>query len=316
MVILVTGATGFVGRAVVGALDRVDADVRCLVRLPGHERVLSSFKADIHYGSVADSAALRAAFHSVDVMVHLVAVIRQKGNATFDNVNRMGTENVVAAAREAGVGRFLYISAIGAAEGPQLPYLHSKWQAEQAVINSGLPYTILRPSLLFGPGDEFINTLACLVRSAPIIPVPGSGRTLYQPLAVMDLARCISDTLFRDDLLGQTIEIGGPQHLSYNEMVDTVARTCGLRRWKAHLPVFAMKAAVRLLEALTPRPPATSEQLKMISIPNIADVSAVKETFVFEPMPLEGNIDFVKQIGLRDAIRGAAGFMPSSIRDH
>ena len=209
MIALVTGATGFLGREVVKALCSHGAEVRCLVHTPGNDRVLVGCRVDVHYGSTGDPAALKAVFCDVDVVVHLVAVIREKGAVTFEEVNRRGTENVVAAARNAGARHFIHMSAIGAADNPQYPYLNSKWQAEKVVIGSGIPYTILRASLLFGQGDGFINTLAGLVRAFPVVPIAGSGRSKFQPMAVDEVARCVAAAADSEELMGKVIEIGG-----------------------------------------------------------------------------------------------------------
>lgn len=314
MIVLVTGATGFVGRAVAKALSSTDATVRCLVRTPGNESVLSGQNLDIHYGNVSDQAALRSALYDVDVVIHLVAVIRQSKKATFESVNRRGTENVVAAAVEAGVKQFIYISAIGAVDNPVYGYLHSKWQAEQAVITSGLPYTIIRPSIQFGEGDEFINSLAGLVRALPFVPIFGPRRSRYQPVAVGDVARCIAASVDNEDLKGKVIEIGGPDQLSYSDMIDIILDTYQIRKLKLHIPMPVVRLFVRLMEALLPRPPATSEQLRMMAIPNVAKQDTVEGLFDFKPRPLAGNIEYIKAIGFLDGLRIALGAMPTNIR--
>ena len=316
MLALVTGATGFLGRHVVRALGSQGAEVRCLIRNPDSAGVLEGQQVEIHYGSVADPAALRAAFYGMDVVVHLVAVIRESGSATFDEVNLRGTENVVAAAKAGGARQFIYISAIGAADDPTYPYLHSKWKAEQAVIGSGLPYTILRPSVVFGLGDGFVNLIAGLVRAFPIVPVVGSGRNRFQPIAVGEVARCIAAAANNEDLMNRVVEIGGPTHLSYNDIVDIIAKTYRVRRFKLHVPISAMLPVTRLMEALLPSPPATTHQIRMIAVPNVADLSTVEEVFGFKPQPLEGNIGYTSLIGVLDGLRMALGMMPRRIRDH
>ena len=316
MIALVTGATGFVGREVVKALGSRGIEVRCLVHTPGNEGVLAGQNIDVHYGSVQDPAALRAAIYGVDVVIHLVAVIREWGAATFDAVNKVGTENVVAAARDAGVKHFVEMSAIGAADVPSYPYLYSKWRAEQAVVESGLPYTILRASILFGRGDEFINALAGLVRSFPIVPVAGSGRNKFQPIAVDEVARCLAESVAGQGPLGKVIEIGGPDHLPYNDIIDIIASTYGTRRLKLHVPLQVMMLAARLMEATLPRPPATTEQLRMASLDNIGELGTVEEVYGFKPRPLRGNIDFIKEISTLDGLKISLGFIPRKIRDH
>ena len=317
MVVLVTGATGFVGRRVVRELLEHNYGVRCLVHSPGRERIFPPRSVDVQYGSVTDRDALASAFQGVDRVVHLVAVIRQGSGATFSQINHQGTANVVEAAKQSGgVRHFVQISAIGAANNPRYPYLYSKWQGEQEVANSELPYTILRPSLIFGEGDEFINALAALVKAFPLVPVVGQGRNRLQPIAAEDVAKCIVLTLDRDDLKSRTIEMGGPEQLSYNQIVGLVARTMGKRRLRFHIPVLLMRLNVALMELLLPRPPITTEELRMLPIRNVAELGMVEETFGFTPRPLEGNIGFVNSMSFSDAIKVTLGFMPAHIRDH
>ena len=322
MIALVTGSTGFLGREVVKALlsqdiEAQDVEVRCLVRTHGREEIFGGRQVDIRYGGIGDPATLRAACRDVDALVHLVAIIREKGDdTTFDRVNHMGTRNVVEAAREEGVKRFIHVSAIGARDDPAYPYLYSKWQGEQAVINGGIPYTIIRPSLLFGDGDEFINSLAGLVRAFPIVPVAGSGRNRFQPIAVDEVARCVAESIGREDLADRTVEVGGPEHLSYNDMIDIICRTYRVRRLRLHIPLPVMRMMVRLMEVVLPKPPATTEQLRMVSLPNVTEPDAVENVYGFKPRPLEGNIDFIKRIGFWDGINISIGLMPPNIRDH
>ena len=202
MLVVVTGATGFLGRRVVRELVDRRHQVRCLVHVPGRERIFDHREVEVHYGNVLDSGSLTAAFYNAEAVVHLVAIIRPTRRLTFDLVNRQGAANVAAAAREAGSRQFQYVSALGAASDQSYSYFYSKWQAEQEVVNSGLPYTIIRPGVLFGQGDEFITALAMLVRLFPLTPVFGSGDNRLQPIAAEDLARCIAISLERNELRG------------------------------------------------------------------------------------------------------------------
>jgi NADH dehydrogenase len=317
MVVLVTGATGFLGRRVVQELLNRNYEVRCLVHTPGRERIFPDRSVDVRYGRITDPETLESACQEVEQVIHLVAVIRQQRDASFDQINRQGTANVLAAAKEAGsVRHFIHVSALGAANNPHYPYLYSKWQAEQEVMNSGLPYTIFRPSLIFGQGDEFINALAALVRVFPLVPVVGAGRNRLQPILVEDVARCLVLAADRDDLKSKTIEIGGPQQLSYNQIVGLVAQTMGKRGVRFHVPVWLMRLNVWFMELLLPRPPITSEELRMLQVRNVTEVETVEETFGFSPQPLMGNIDFVKSVGFGDGLKMSLGFMPAHIRDH
>ncbi len=248
-------------------------------------------------------------------MVHLVAIIRERGDLTF-RVNRQGTAHVVAAARQAGVRCFAHLSAIGAKDDPRFPYLQSKARGEQAVIQSGVPYTILRGSILFGLGDGFINTLAGVVRLAPLVPVAGNGKTRFQPIHVQDMTTCLVQALERDDLRGHTIEIGGPAHLTYDQIMGVIARTYGKWRRSVHVPLPVMRRLVWAMERAMPHPLATTHQLSMLAFDNVAQLDTVERVFGFTPRPLEGNIDYVHGVSFWDAVRIVMGFMPRRIRDH
>ena len=316
MLVLVTGATGFVGRLVVRELQDHHHRVRCLVHTPGRDRLFSDRSVEVQYGSVTDPAALAETFYNVEVVIHLVGIIRQGRRRSFDQINRQGVANVVAAAKETGVKHFIEVSAIGATNNSTYPYLYSKWRGEQEVANSGLPYTILRSSIMFGEGDEFLNVMAGLVRVSPLVPVAGSGRNRFQPIAAADVARCVVLAVDREDLKGKTIEIGGPQQLSYNEIIGAVARTLGKRRLYFHLPVWLMYLATSVVQRLQPRPLITTDQLRMLSLRNVAELGVVEQIFGFTPRPLEGNIDYVRSVGFWDGIKIAFGSMPNQIRDH
>ena len=316
MLVLVTGATGFLGRRVVRELQERHHTVRCLVHTPGGERLFPDRTPDIYYGNVTDPEALAEAANGVDIVIHLVAIIRQRRRATFEAINHRGTANVVAAAKQSGVKHFVHVSANGVTNDVQFRYLYSKWQGEQEVINSGLPYTILRPTLMFGPGDEFLNTLAGLARIFPLVPVVGSGRNRYQPIAVEDVARCLALSVDRQDLKGKILDIGGPDQINYNEIVSIVARTLGKRRWRLHVPMWMMHLATLVLQLVQPRPAVTVDQLRMLGIRNVGEPGIVDQTFGFTPRTVEGNIDFVRSVTVADGWKIAMGIMPARIRDH
>lgn len=314
--ILVTGATGFVGKNVVKALRTRGKEVRCLVRTSARAHAVADYHVEIAYGDVLDPSALKEAMQGIDTVVHLVAIIREKRNQTFDLVNRRGTEMVAQAAREAGVKHFVHMSAIGAQDNPAYPYLHSKWQGEQAVKNSGVSYTIFRPSIQFGEGDEFINTLAGVIKAFPVIPVAGSGKVRLQPISVEEVGAMVSLVADNPRFGGRTVEIGGPDHLTYDEIVDIIRRTLKVNRLKAHLPLPIMKSIVRIMEAVIPNPPATTSQLELLALDNATDIDSVQKVFGMKPRPLEGNIGYVRSLSRLEALRITLGFMPKRIRDH
>ncbi|MBI2171348.1 MAG: complex I NDUFA9 subunit family protein [Chloroflexi bacterium] len=316
MRVLVTGATGFVGRHVVKTLAERGHTVRAVGRSRGREEAVAGSGVEIAYADVSDPSTWKAAMDGVDAVVHLVAIIRERRGMTFDAVNHQGTANVAAAAKERGVGAFMHLSAVGAQDDAGFPYLRSKWLGEQAVAHSGVSYTILRSSLIFGPGDEFINALAGTVKAFPIVPLAGDGRAKFQPIHVLDASRCIADALEREDLRGKAVEIGGPEQLTYDQIVDAIALTYFLHRWKLHVPIPIMRVLVWLMERLLPNPPITMHQLNMLALDNVARLGAVEEAFGFQPRPLASNIDYIKRITYPDAYRIALGLMPRHIRDH
>ena len=313
--ILVTGAAGFVGRHVVKALREAGHPVRALLHT-GRGEVIAPYGVEVCYGDVRDTASLRQAMERVDTVVHLVSIIREKGSATFQRINHQGTANVVSAAREAGVRRFLHMSVLGAQDQPAYPYLYSKWQGEQAVTQGGIPYTILCPSFQFGEGDEFFNRLAAIVRAFPIVPISGSGRCRFQPISVEDVARCVGLALTSEGVVNRTVEIGGPGYLTYDEMTDLVACTLGVRRVKVHIPFPLMQLIVRVMGVLLPRPPVALQELRILNMDNATVLDAVERHFGFRPRPIEGSIEHIRRLSYGDALKATLGAFPRHIRDH
>ena len=314
--LLVTGSTGFVGRRVVEALKSRGHSVRALVHNSSAQAVLQGHADELAYGDILDPGVLAQAARGIDGIVHLVAVVRERGSLTFERVNLQGTQGVLKAAKEAGVNRFVHVSAIGAADDPSIPFLRSKWLAEQEVITSGIPYVVIRSSLIFGEGDEFFNTLAALVKVLPVVPIVGDGRASFQPLSVEDLARCVATSCEDDRLLGKTLEVGGPQHVAYDELIDLVAGVLGKKPRKIHLPMGVVRPAATIMNVLLPKPPVTPEQLKMLKIDSTTGLSAVEDAFGFVPREAEVNVDYIRRLGHLDALKIVLGFMPKHVRDH
>ena len=224
--------------------------------------------------------------------------------------------NLLRAAETAGVRRFVHASTIGASSDPAVPYLYSRWMAEQEIERSPLASTVLRFSVGFGEGDEFFNVLAALVKASPVVPIAGDGTARFQPIAADDAARCLAAAVDDDGIAGQVLELGGPEHHTYDEMIDIIAQTVGVRTAKVHVPLDLFTPIVSVMEAVMPRPPVTSEQLKMLAIDNTTALDSVEESFGFAPRPMRGNIDYVKTMSYMDALKINLGLMPAHIRDH
>ncbi len=291
MRVAVTGGTGFVGIHTVRALKDAGHEVvvvaRGTVRQPKGERV-SFVKAD-----VTNSPKLAEIFTGCDAVVHLVAVIREKGRQTYDRVNREATVRVAEAAKEAKVGHFIYQSALGADPDPRFPYLVSKWSAEQAVRASGADYTVLRPGLIFGPGDGFFTLLTRMMRIEPVIPIAGNGRTLFQPISVKDVTQCIVLSVERGPS-GRVYEIGGPDQMTYDEIILTIKSELGMHRKLVHVPVQMMMPLAFMMEKVLPNPPVTRDQLRMLARNNITRVDSVRVAFGFDAMRFADNCDYLQ----------------------
>jgi NADH dehydrogenase len=293
--IFITGGTGFLGSAVVRALG--DRPLRLLVRNIAEYRDRESRTIELVEGDVTDSGSLRDAMHGCDTVIHLVGIIEESRNRSFDLVIREGTEKVIAEARAAHVHRFVQISAIGARDDPTLPYQQAKWRAETAVRRSGLEWTILRPSIIFGPGDGFVSLLANLVRRFPVTPIPGDGSARFQPIAVGDVADAIAATLDHPTTIGQTLEIAGPDVVSYEQLLGIISQQLGLSRRTVHIPMPLMRFVVAASRPLPRRlrPPVTADQLKMLRIDNVSSNSATERLIERPPRSLAGNLGYIQR---------------------
>ena len=289
--VFITGGSGFIGthltRALAGDGHQVAVVARGVRRRPRRENV-SFVKADL-----TDSPALVDTLRGADALIHLVAVIRERGKQTFQRVNADAAERVADAAVRAKVPHVIHQSANGVDPDPRYPYLASKWQGEQHVRGSGLPYTVLRPSLIFGPGDGFFTVLARLVKLNPVVPIAGDGRSLFQPLYIGDLVQCYQLILERGP--SNTVhEIGGPEHMTYEQIVLTIKRGLGLHRFTAHVPVRMLMPPAFLMDKVLPHPPVTPVQLRMLALNNITRLDSVQRTFQFQPERFEDNLDYLE----------------------
>lgn len=290
--ILITGGTGFVGTEIRKHLS--DQDVRLLVRQPLDSS--QAGRSETVIGDILSPSTIGPAMEGIDTVVHLVAIIEESGGLTFDQVIRQGTVNVVEAAKAAGVRRFVLMSAMGAQANPAYPYLNAKHAAEEAVRNSGMAWTIFRPSVIFGPNDGFINVLANLVKKAPVIPVVGKGTSKFQPIAVGDVADAFKRAIDDPSTAGQVYELGGTAIHTYEGMIDAISAELGKKRPKVHVPVGIMKIVVSMTAPLPKalRPPVTREQLNMLALDNCTDHSATEALIGRAPVALEDGIGYVR----------------------
>ena len=288
MTVLVTGPTGFIGPHVVHALRARDVPVRALVRDPGRASKLLAWGVELAVGDVTDPASLRAAVAGADAVVHLVAIIKGS-RADFERIMAQGTRDLVAAAQEAGVRRFILASALGLDERSKdrVPYFAAKWEMERAVKASGLEHVIFRPSFVFGRDGGVLPTFVRLARFAPVTPIVGPGTQRLQPIWVEDVAEYYARALDLPAAAGRTFEIGGPDAPTWNEFWERLKRVLGTRRPSVHVPFAAMRVQAALTEWL-PGAPVTRDQLTMLELgDNVVRSPDAAETFQLPLVPLD-----------------------------
>jgi len=264
-VILVTGASGFVGRHVMRELAAGEASVRAMVRNARGAAALEGIPCELVRGDVTDPASLRAAARGVRTIVHLVAII-EGSPATFERVMAAGTGNLVEAAREGGVRRLVLMSALGTSQAATVPYFRAKWAAEQAVASSGVEHVVLRPSFVFGADGGALPRFLRLARLAPVTPVLGPGTQRVQPIWIDDLVRAVQLAL-ETDATGGPIELGGPDAVTWNDLWARLKTALGTRRPALNLPFWLARGPGALLEKL-PGAPLTRDQLRMLEGPD------------------------------------------------
>jgi NADH dehydrogenase len=264
--IMLTGATGTVGSALLRRLTAGTVPVRCLVRDPkrlGAERV----RVQIALGDLADAASFRNALRGVDTVIHLGASIRDQPRGSIEELNGMATLRLVRAAERAGARRFVFFSAIGASLQSPTRFFRSKALAREAVEKAGLETIVLSPSIVYTPGDPWLTLLERL-SLLPAVPVSGSGDTLFQPIWAEDVADCVMASLELPSDGRRSFDLAGPEALSHDDLVRTALRPLGRRRPLVHLPLPVVRGTLRGLEKLAgPSVFATWEEAQLMEEP-------------------------------------------------
>lgn len=302
--ILVTGASGFVGSHVLPELLAAGYRVRALVRgdvarrtilrrLPEERRPALEFAT----GDVTEPSTLPQAVAGADVVVHLVAIARDRnGGRDLTRINTGGTENIIVAMRGARVRRLIHLGALGITDDPALRYASSKARGEKAVMQSGLEWTILKPSIMWGERDGFFNTLAALVRFSPlVVPLAGGGASRFQPIGVEDTARIVRLSLERPATAPGAYELGGPRYWTYREMVAEVLRSMGKHRVLLAMPVPLISLVAASAERVRLPFPVATDQLRQLAVDNVGPLGGVVNAFGFEPRDMGGQLDYLRR---------------------
>ena len=284
MLVFLTGATGFVGGHLLKRLLAERHNVRALVRDPAKAKLPAGNQIELVQGDIVDETGLDSGMKGCDAVINLVGIIVETGKNTFERVHHIGTRNVVEAAQRNKISRFIQMSALGVRADGVSEYQITKWKGEEAVRQGGIPYCILRPSLIFGPGSGFVTEMLDIMRKAPLFrPVPGDGKPRFRPIFVEDVAACFTQALTNPAATNKTIELCGGEELSLDQVLQEIADCAGIRKRAIHVPMALMFPAAAVAQTLLPRPPVTVGQLKMLKEGSICDIGPMVQTFGFTP---------------------------------
>jgi uncharacterized protein YbjT (DUF2867 family) len=284
--ILVTGGTGFVGSHVLRRL--VQSEPRGSLRMLARDRAKASAPDGVAVveGDITKVESLPAAVTGVDVIIHAAAITgdrKEPFRGAYDRINRVGTENLVAAAKNAGVKRLVVMSGLGCRPAPSGTYMATRWGLEEAVRRSGIPFVILQPSVIFGAGAPFVAALAGLARVSPVLPLVGGGGTRFQPFWIEDLVSCVVASRSSQELEGRALPLGGSEWATFKEVLQTICKAMSIRRLLAPLPMPIARVQAALLTAVLPKPPLTPAALELFGFDNATDLDAVDRAFAFHP---------------------------------
>jgi uncharacterized protein YbjT (DUF2867 family) len=282
--IAIVGAGGFVGRHLAARLQREGLAPRCIARDPARAAAVLPAGAEVRAGDLLDRGSLEAALEGIDTAVHCAAIVadrRERYSGEYQRVHVEGTRNLVEAARAKGVSRIALLNGLGTRPGKARSYMRTRWEMGETVRQSGLDWVALQPSILFGDGASFPAAFARLARRLPVMPVL-AGRTRLQPLWIEDLVTCVTMAARAPRWDGRAIDLGGPEQLTFSEMLDLIMVTTGRRRPKVPLPLPMARVQARLMTVL-PNPPLVPATLELFDFDNVTDLEAVPRNFGFQP---------------------------------
>jgi uncharacterized protein YbjT (DUF2867 family) len=296
--VLVAGGTGFIGSHIVKELVASGHTVSVMTRNPKRTagRLPSSVK--LVAGNVQDPASMQRAMTGIDVVINAVQfpnhpVEKPSKGYTYMKVDGEGTARLVSAAKDAGVKRFIYLSGAGVRPGQTKPWFVAKLFAEQAIRTSGVPFTIFRPSWVYGKEDRTLNKFVTFAKLLPFIPVVGNGQTKVQPVSILDLAKVVAASVTLPRTINQTYDVGGPEELTMDAIVQTMLKAMGKRRPLIHQPAALMKLLTIPLQLL-PAPPLSPSAVDFVLMEEHVDNRNLRRDFGIKLTPLAEGLSYLR----------------------
>ena len=296
--ILVTGGTGFIGRALIRHLFNAGHSVRTLIRPSPRTPLLPvGVPVEIAVASLNDERGLRAALRGVDVVFHLAGGEGEGGRANLSVTDIQGTKNLAQTAADAGIKRLIYISHLGADRASAFPALKAKGIAEDHIRRSGVPHTIFRSSIVFGLEDHFTNSLARLLRVSPgVFFLPGDGKTILQPLWVEDLVTCMVWSLEEVRYLNRTYEVGGSEYFTLRQIVEILMSLMHIQRWLAPVSPTFLRALTVVLETALPNFPTSAFWLDCLAVNRTCEVDTLPRYFGLMPARFTYRLEYLAHL--------------------
>lgn len=294
--ILITGGTGFIGNVLIRQLSQLGLPIKLLLRPSKNSPQLpKGISIDVAIASLSDSKGLQAAMKGVEVIYHLASAESLGRLAQLNEVDIQGTATLVQAATQAKIDRFVYISHIGADRASAYPLLKAKGIAEFTIRSANIPYTIFRSAMAFGEGDHFSNGLAFLLKVSPyFVMLPEEGAALLQPIWVEDLVSAMTWALDMPQTINETIEVGGPEYLSFKEVCEMIANKIQINRRYVSVPPVFLNAFTEVLEIITPNFPTSVFWLDYLASNRTTAMDVLPREFSLIPARMSQRLGYLE----------------------